>query len=82
MKNEFIKFIRTYYSEDNKDISLHRPLFQEKEKLFLNNCIDSTYVSSVGKYVDTFESEMTKFTHTQGSAAVVNELQLCNWHLD
>lgn len=32
--------------------SLHEPVFNGNEKAYLIECIDSTYVSSVGKYVD------------------------------
>ena len=41
-------------------ISLHEPRFMGNEKKYLNDCIDSTFVSSVGKYVDRFEKEFAK----------------------
>ena len=39
---------------------LHEPKFCGNEKKYLNDCIDSTFVSSVGKFVDQFEEQMTQ----------------------
>ena len=47
-------------------------MFFGNEKNYLLNCIDSTFVSSVGEYVNQFEFEMAKFTNTKRSIAVVN----------
>ena len=44
---------KTYKSKDF--ISLHEPRFLGNEKKYVNECIDSTFVSSVGRYVDIFE---------------------------
>ena len=49
-----IEFIKKIYNED-KFIPLHEPRFSDKEKKNLIECIDSTFVSSVGKFVDEFE---------------------------
>ncbi len=38
-------------------IPLHEPKFIGNEKKYLNDCIDSTFVSSVGKYVDIFVTQ-------------------------
>ena len=46
--------IREIYSEPEKSIPLHTPLFIGNEKKYLEECIDSTFVSSVGKFVDIF----------------------------
>lgn len=53
-------------------VSLHEPSFDGKELEYLKECIDSTYVSSVGKYVDRFESELAKFTGAKYAISVVN----------
>ena len=42
------------------------------EKKYLNDCIDSTFVSSVGKYVDKFELEFANYVNSSHAVAVVN----------
>lgn len=62
-----IKFIRELYN--TKDvIPLHVPSFTEIEKEYICEAIESTYVSSVGKYVDRFEMELKSYT---GAKSVV-----------
>ena len=53
-------------------VSLHEPSFDGKELEYLKECIDSTYISSVGKYVDRFESELATFTGAKFAISVVN----------
>lgn len=53
-------------------IPLHEPRFVGNEKKYLNDCIDSTFVSSVGKYVDTFEKEFAKTLGSKYAIATVN----------
>jgi perosamine synthetase len=53
-------------------IPLHAPTFGGNEKNYLIETIDSTFVSSVGAYVDQFEAMMTTITNTKKSVAVVN----------
>lgn len=66
-----IGFIRTLYP--NRDfIPLHEPYFGGNEKKYLLDCIDSTFVSSVGKYVDKFEEMIREFTGTKYAIATVN----------
>ena len=45
-----VDFIRSVYKTDSF-IPLHEPRFSGNEKKYLNECIDSTFVSSVGKFV-------------------------------
>ena len=71
MHEEIIKLIKRKYS--SKDyIFLHEPVFRGNEKKYLEECIDSTYVSSVGSFVDKFESLMNDITQTKRTTAVVN----------
>ena len=65
---EFIK--QTFNTEEF--IPLHEPRFIGNEKKYLNDCIDSTFVSSVGKYVDTFEKEFAKTVGSKYAIATVN----------
>lgn len=63
-----IKFIKELYG--NQDYTpLAVPVFAGNEKKYLNECIDTTVVSSVGKFVDRFEEEMAR--HTGAKKAVV-----------
>jgi aminotransferase in exopolysaccharide biosynthesis len=53
-------------------IPLHVPVFNGNEKKYLLDTIDSTFVSSVGAYVDKFELMLSQLTKTQKAVAVVN----------
>lgn len=53
-------------------IPLHPPVFLGNEKNYLNECIDSTFVSSVGKFVDQFETELEQFTGAKKAVVVSN----------
>jgi perosamine synthetase len=51
---------------------LHEPSFKGNEWLYLKECLDSTFVSSVGKFVDRFEQGLASFTGAKHAVAVVN----------
>lgn len=53
-------------------VQLHIPRFAGKEKDYLIDCIDTTFVSSVGKYVDQFEKMLADYTGIKRAVAVVN----------
>jgi aminotransferase in exopolysaccharide biosynthesis len=53
-------------------IYLHEPIFIGNEKKYINECIDSTFVSSVGIFVDRFEEDMAKFTGAKKAVVCVN----------
>lgn len=69
---ETISFIRELYNEPNDLIPLHAPIFVGNEKKYLNDCIDSTFVSSVGKYVELFEEKIVELTGARRAVACVN----------
>lgn len=71
MYKDLIKFVRNIY-KSNEFIALHEPSFNGNEKKYLNECIDSTFVSSVGKFVDEFEKKFACFTGTKYAVAVSN----------
>jgi perosamine synthetase len=52
--------------------SLHKPVFSGKEYENVKECINSTFVSSVGNFVDNFERELEYFTGAKRAIAVVN----------
>jgi perosamine synthetase len=54
------------------DFPLHEPLFAGNEQRYLQECVASTYVSSVGAYVDRFERELADYTGARRAVAVVN----------
>lgn len=51
---------------------LHAPVFAGNEWAYLKDCLDSTFVSSVGAYVDRFERDLAAFTGSAHAVAVVN----------
>jgi len=68
---ETINFVRSIYNT-NDNIYLHEPRFAGNEKKYLMETIDSTFVSSVGPFVDKFELEMSMLTNTAKAVAVAN----------
>ncbi|QEE32366.1 aminotransferase, DegT/DnrJ/EryC1/StrS family [Malaciobacter canalis] len=70
LKN-IVDFIKQTFNT-KEFIPLHEPRFIGNEKKYLNDCIDSTFVSSVGKYVDTFEKEFAKTVGSKYAIATVN----------
>ncbi|CAN5621756.1 LegC family aminotransferase [soil metagenome] len=71
MFKETVDFIRKHYGTD-QFIPLHEPRFLGKEKEFLNECIDSTFVSSVGPFVDLFEKTIAEYTGAKHAIAITN----------
>ena len=69
--NEIIGFIKNQFPS-KEFIPLHEPNFSGKEKEYVLDTINSTFVSSVGAYVDKFELMMAELTKTQKAVAVVN----------
>ena len=53
-------------------VPLHEPCFSGREWVYLKECLDSTFVSSVGKFVERFECELAEFTGAKRAIAVVN----------
>ncbi len=69
MFDEIIDFIRDLYPGEDP-VPLHTPRFFGNEKKYLSECIDSTYVSSVGRYVSLFEAAVREFTGAAYAVAV------------
>jgi len=61
MFENVISFIQLVYKTKNF-IPLHEPKFTGNEKKYLDECIDSGFVSSVGKFVDEFEEKIASYT--------------------
>lgn len=74
MFEDIISFIRDQYP-GVETIPLHAPVFPGREKAYLEECIDSTYVSSVGPFVEAFEKALADFVGSRHAVAVVNGTQ-------
>lgn len=75
MQNKFhntINYIRDLYKIKDDFIPLHAPVFGGNEKKYVMDTLDSTFVSSVGSYVNSSEHLMAQITGTQKAVAVVN----------
>ena len=72
MFENLVKFIRETYSEPEKFITLHEPTFIGNEKKYVDECIDTGFVSSVGKFVDRFEQDLKDYTGAKYAVAAVN----------
>lgn len=78
MKKEYIDLANIVDSIESvlpikKDFTaLHEPKFCGNEWNYIKDCLDTGWVSSVGKYVDSFEHKLTEYTGAKYAIAVVN----------
>jgi perosamine synthetase len=70
--NNIINTIKSVIKIDSKVVSLHEPFFEGNEWTYVKECIDTRWVSSVGKYVDSFEEKLAEFTGVKRAIAVSN----------
>jgi perosamine synthetase len=68
---ELIDFIKSLYPGLDT-IPLHAPVFQGNEKEYILDCIDTTFVSYLGKYVTQFEAMTAQYTGAKYAVAFVN----------
>ena len=68
---KLVTFIKDLYPEYEK-VPLHAPVFLGNEKQYLSECIETTYVSYVGRFVEKFELEIQNFTKANYAIATVN----------
>ncbi|WFP48596.1 LegC family aminotransferase [Methylomonas sp. EFPC3] len=71
MFERLVGFVREIYQTD-AFIPLHEPRFAGNEKRYLNDVIDSTFVSSVGPYVSEFERKIAEYCGAKHAVATVN----------
>ncbi|MEX0287222.1 MAG: LegC family aminotransferase [Paracoccaceae bacterium] len=71
MFDDLIQFVRDWYGTSDF-VPLHAPYFGGTERAYVNDCIDSTFVSSVGAFVDRFEADMAAYTGCERAVVVVN----------
>lgn len=67
-----VSFVKECFNEPDKFIPLHEPRFVGKEREYIMDAIDSTFVSSVGKYVDRFEEMIAEKTGSKYAVATSN----------
>ena len=72
LADETIGALRKVLSDTAKTYPLHEPTFHGNEWKYVKECLDSTFVSSVGKFVDRFEVDLATYTGAKHSVAVVN----------
>ena len=68
--NEVVDALRSVVGPS--PVALHEPRFDGNEWLYLKECLDSTFVSSVGKFVDRFEEDLARYTGSKYAISVVN----------
>lgn len=68
---KIIDFIKSLYPDENP-VPLHAPRFIGNEKKYVIDAIDSTFVSSIGEYVDRFEEMICEITGAKFAVATVN----------
>ncbi len=66
-----VEFIHELY-DNSEFVPLSVPKFIGNEKKYLEECIDTTFVSSVGKFVDRFEEEMARYTGAKKAVVCVS----------
>jgi len=71
MFEAFVQFVRDMYGTHDF-IPLHKPCFMGNEKKYLLDTIDSTFVSSVGAFVDEFERKIADYTGIDYAVATVS----------
>lgn len=71
MSKHLIQFVRDYFGT-SEFIPLHAPVFPGRAKEYVVDTIDSTFVSSVGAYVDRFEKDMASYIGSPRAVATVN----------
>lgn len=69
--NQIADFIHQLFRTE-ETVPLHAPLFIGNEKKYLEECIDTTFVSSVGKFVDRFEADMAAYTGARKAVVCVS----------
>jgi perosamine synthetase len=77
MMNQFntallLEKLRNVLPKERDFIALHEPDFRGNEWEYVKECIDTNWVSSVGKYVDLFEEKLAEYTGVKKAVAVVN----------
>jgi len=71
MYESVIEYIRSLY-RDKDQIPLHEPVFDEREKEYVLSAINSTFVSTIGRFVEQLEDMLKNITGMCHAVATVN----------
>jgi len=72
LSDQIVSILNDIRPEKKDFLPLHEPTFQGNEWNYVKECIDTGWVSSVGKYVDQFESMLQEYIGVKKAIAVVN----------
>ena len=72
LSEKMLDDFRTILGPPLDRVELHEPDFAHKEREYILNCLDTGYVSSIGEYVNEFETRLEAFTGAKHAIAVVN----------
>lgn len=70
--SKFVAILKKVLKKRENSIALHEPLFVGNEWDYVKDCLDSGYVSSVGRYVDQFEKSLANYTGSKFAIAVAS----------
>ena len=70
IKKKILKTVKNLTKKKSK--KMHEPIFKGNEKKYLNQCIDSGYVSHKGKFVQIFENKILKYTRSKFAVPTIN----------
>lgn len=71
-QSKVLEALKSVLPSDCSRVALHEPIFKGNEWNYVKECIDTGWVSSVGKFVDSFEMKLAEFTGVKRAVAVVN----------
>ncbi|TQE84025.1 LegC family aminotransferase [Leptospira noguchii] len=72
LSEQIVLTLKLILADKREFIPLHEPIFCGNEWIYVKECLDSTFVSSVGKFVDRFEKDLAQFTGAEYVIAVTN----------
>lgn len=69
---KIVQALKSVLPADPAPVALHEPSFKGNEWAYVKECLDTGWVSSAGKFVDRFESQLAEYTGVKRAVAVVN----------
>ena len=72
ISEDILKSIKFVIGKKKKNYFLHEPSLNKKDRILVNNCIDSNFVSTVGKYSELFSNELKKITKAKYALCLVS----------
>ena len=72
ISEDILKILQKVFDVRDNYVPLHQPSFSETDYHYIKKCLDTTFVSSVGKFVDEFESRLALYTGSKHAVAVIN----------